>query len=357
MSITKHHSGRWLFQFDKVFPAPTGRQRANKLLPEGWTRNQADKYDLRETARLFDYFTGGKQPEPLIEDAVLHYLSDHMPGGKHPLKNYNDIMGALALFQPFYAGKRFDELPQVVDDYVKNGMGHAEEGQEAKPISMATKRNRLAYLRSACRYFWKTKLQKAGKNPGEYFDLPTVKNARHVYLTRTQMLTVMRKMGELEAAKQRQLKEVDVFVARMAVRVAFYTGWRIGMVLDAKPVIVGNGVLALSIDDSKNDQPQIVPVHHRIEHIVRDHWPLKITKWTVSKKFKAALIACDLGHARLHDTRHAAASEMINSDVDLHTVGKVLGHKSAVSTQRYAHLAAAKLAAAVGNIGSRRVVA
>jgi site-specific recombinase XerD len=45
---------------------------------------------------------------------------------------------------------------------------------------------------------------------------------------------------------------------------------------------------------------------------------------------------------------------MINAGVDLYTVGGVLGHKSQVSTARYAHLAQAKLKAAVGRIGGRK---
>ena len=42
---------------------------------------------------------------------------------------------------------------------------------------------------------------------------------------------------------------------------------------------------------------------------------------------------------------------MINKGVDLHTVGKVLGHKSAQSTRRYAHLSIETLDAAIRKIG------
>ena len=58
-------------------------------------------------------------------------------------------------------------------------------------------------------------------------------------------------------------------------------------------------------------------------------------------------------HIHLHDLRHSTASEMINADVDLYTVGAVLGHKDPRSTQRYAHLMHQKLAAAVGKIGQK----
>ena len=55
-----------------------------------------------------------------------------------------------------------------------------------------------------------------------------------------------------------------------------------------------------------------------------------------------------------HDLRHSAASEMINVDIALYTVGAVLGHKDARATKRYAHLATRTLAAAVGQIGKKR---
>jgi site-specific recombinase XerD len=50
---------------------------------------------------------------------------------------------------------------------------------------------------------------------------------------------------------------------------------------------------------------------------------------------------------RIHDLRRSAASIMVNGGVDLFAVGKVLGHPSYQSTQRYSHLANETLLAAV----------
>lgn len=328
MPITRHHSGRWLFQFDRVIPG-AGRQRANRLLPKGWTRAQAQAYDQREVARLYDLATGAKQPEPLIEDAVLLYLDRHAPD----LKNRLDVEGALAILLPFYAGRTMGQLPDVADEYAKDATG-----EDGRPIKPATVRNRLAYLRAACRWAWKH--HKMGEHdPAERMILPKVSNARHVYLTRAQAVPVFHKMG--------------LSWERDAARVAFYTGWRISEVLQAQPLETPGG-LALTIPDTKNGLPRMVPVHNKILHLVRRHWPIQTTKWTVSKKVKAALRACGLGHARLHDLRHSAASEMINQGVPLYDVGGVLGHKSAVSTARYAHLAQDRLREAVGKIGAKR---
>ena len=42
---------------------------------------------------------------------------------------------------------------------------------------------------------------------------------------------------------------------------------------------------------------------------------------------------------RLHDLRHSFASNMLSSGATLYEVQKLLGHKDAAMTQRYAHLA------------------
>ncbi|WP_284335331.1 tyrosine-type recombinase/integrase [Comamonas sp. NoAH] len=101
--------------------------------------------------------------------------------------------------------------------------------------------------------------------------------------------------------------------------------------------------------------PRAVPIHPRVAHIVRNAalWPIRPTKWTVSKAFKAGARAAGYEHARLHDLRHSTASEMINAGVDLYTVGGVLGHKSAISTKRYRHLATKTLQNAVALVGKK----
>lgn len=328
MPITRHHSGRWLYQFDRVIAGQ--RVRANKLLPEGTTRQKALEFDQRETRRLWELATGGEQPEPLIDDAVLVYLEAHAPS----LKNKTDIEAALDILHPYYTGKRMSQLADVAEVYRKKAVG--EDGKALQP---ATIKNRLAYLRAACRWAWKNK--KMGKHdPAERMVLPKVDNKRHVYLTRKQAVQVFRRMGWS--------------YSRDAARIAFYTGWRIGEVLAATPVETTSGLcLSLRPDQTKNGQPRVVPVHHRIAHLVRSHWPIAVSKWTVSKAIKDAYREVGLGHARLHDLRHSAASEMINAGVDLYTVGGVLGHLSTVSTARYAHLAAHRLKDAVSKIGAK----
>ena len=51
-----------------------------------------------------------------------------------------------------------------------------------------------------------------------------------------------------------------------------------------------------------------------------------------------ALKAAGLRKVRPYDLRHSFASAAIGKDVSLYVTGKLLGHKHATTTQRYAHL-------------------
>lgn len=322
MPITRHKSGAYLFQFDRYIPG-AGRQRANRVLPKTWTKPQALEFDRLECARLYALATGVTKPEPLIEDAVLLYLQQHAP----TLKNFKDLQGAFALCHSYYAGKPMSTLPDVARKYAAD---------HATSLSASTVRNRLAYLRAACRWAWKTH-NMGEHDPAERMVLPKGGKPRLVYFDRADMLRIAR------AIKHQP--------TRAAFRVSFYTGLRLSEVLRSKAVLAGDE-LALIVADTKNGQPHIVPTNARINHLVRSkHWPPKAHKSTVSHYTSVAMRSLGMKEAVFHSARHSAASEMINAGVDLNTVGEVLNHKSVASTKIYAHLATSKLAAAVNKIG------
>jgi site-specific recombinase XerC len=54
-----------------------------------------------------------------------------------------------------------------------------------------------------------------------------------------------------------------------------------------------------------------------------------------------------IAYLRWHDLRHTFASRLVMSGVDVYRVKQLLGHGSVVTTERYAHLSARHLAAAV----------
>ena len=63
----------------------------------------------------------------------------------------------------------------------------------------------------------------------------------------------------------------------------------------------------------------------------------------VSPRRVAIPEAAGMPHVRFHDLRHTTASWLINSGVDIYTVGKILGNSGPQTTARYAHLSTATL--------------
>jgi integrase len=66
--------------------------------------------------------------------------------------------------------------------------------------------------------------------------------------------------------------------------------------------------------------------------------------------FHAALKRAGVKRVRLHDLRHSFASAAISNGVELHTVGKLLGHRDYKATLRYAHLSDAAMRAGADKV-------
>jgi len=308
---------RWRYEFSRVIGGR--RCRATKLLPQAWSRQQAEAYAQEQDAHLYAVATGATRAQPLISEAVRLYLTEHAQG----LKNRAKLERDLALTHPAYAGRRLNELPDVVRQYVKDNPG----------LSTATVRVRMAYLRAACRWAWKTH-DLGDHDPAEKVTLPTVRNERHRYIGRGELLRIARAITDRPA--------------RQCVLVAFYSGMRLGEVLRAVPTRGG-----WLLEDTKNGERRMVPIHPKVSHLSR-MWPPKIEARRVQGRFLAAARGCGFDDLRFHDLRHSAASEMINAGVPLYTVGAVLGHRAAASTKRYSHLSTDSLNEALNRIGKRR---
>jgi integrase len=202
---------------------------------------------------------------------------------------------------------------------------------QAGALKPATIKNRIAYLRAACRWSWKN-LGIGDGDPGARVVAPTVRNARDTVIDRAQMIRLARACTDRGT--------------RALIRVAFYSGLRVSEQYAAERL---PGLFVLR--DTKNGTPRIVPVHQKAASAAR----VPLTPRTqIDWWWRKARAKAKLEHVKLHDLRHSAASAMVNAGIDLATVGAVLGHKSAASTKRYSHWGTERLAEAVGKIGKRR---
>jgi len=323
MPISRAKSrGTYVFEFDRIVNG--GRIRIRKRLPKAWTSAQADEFERKESARIYAAANGVGSEDRLITDAIALYVAERAPllkQGKNAAREIHQIHWA-------FNGKPISALAEVCRAVAQKS-GKSRYGKDMAP---ATIRARIRYLVAACRYAWK--YHGFGVNdPGARVITPQVRNERRVYIDRREMLKIARKI------KNRKVRRV--------IRIAFYSGMRLGEILSAR---VEGG--RWHLDDTKNGEPRIVPIHPRV-WTAAHNTSRKPAKITVQSYFREAARA--LGHKDLHfhDLRHSAASEMINNDIDLYTVGAVLGHKDQRSTARYSHLATRSLDVAIKKIGQK----
>ena len=70
-------------------------------------------------------------------------------------------------------------------------------------------------------------------------------------------------------------------------------------------------------------------------------WPNGRRVQDVRESFNSAVRKCGIADFRFHDLRHTFASHFMMSGGDLYTLKEILGHKTILMTQRYAHLSMA----------------
>ncbi len=132
------------------------------------------------------------------------------------------------------------------------------------------------------------------------------------------------------------------------IRVAFYYGLRLGELFRVEVV---ENLLVLA--DTKNGDPRVVPAHPRIL-VCLQHLPLTMNRRTLQADWQRARAKTVGNGIHFHDLRHSTASELVNAGVDLHTIGKVLGHRDQRSTDRYTRLLKSTLGTAINKIGRQK---
>lgn len=323
-------NARWRWQFARVI---AGRQvRASRLLPAGWSRDQADRFDRQEVARLYAIATGVERPVPLITEAVRLYLEHRVPA----LSNAKPCAQSLAIILPEITSRTLDELPAIARDYSRNA-----KRENGEPLAPATLRNRLAYLRAAVRYAYKHH----GLGDRDYttaMALPAVDNGRQVYV----------RPDELRAL----LSHIEDPPTRALVRLAWYTGLRwVHELLPRQPedIIKTGPDWWLSIPDTKSGQPHMTWIHPACRRDLSflpwpHHWRTYYARFEVAKR------AAGMPDLHMHDLRHSLASALISQGATLAEVGGALNHRSHQSTARYAHLYPERIAAVIKNLPTIR---
>lgn len=313
---------RWRWQFKATIDDQ--RHRLSRLLPRGWSEAQARRYDEQETARTYARLSTGKRVStiPLIDVAVGLYLRERVP----ELRDGKNAALNLAHLLPHYTGRGLDELGKIARRYAEKQRGE---------LAPATIRQRLATLRSAASYALKYH-DLGSRDWIAAMPMPSVSNERHYYLRRDDVLRLARHIKDRPT--------------RAWVLLTFATGSRPGELFRAEPAPDGSFFL---MPETKNGDRAVKPVLPRFRRYAR-HWPMPHDYTWHSKLFREARAASGLDHIVAHDLRHSTASALHDAGATLSEVGKVLGHRTAQATNRYAHLYAEKQAELLAAIWQKR---
>lgn len=188
-----------------------------------------------------------------------------------------------------------------------------------------------------------------GKNPVRAVETKPVDNMRGRYLTADEAAKLI---AAAEGSRNPLLASI--------IRLLLATGMRVGELLSARWENVDVDRQTLFLPTTKNGRSRFVPLAQAaikaIAELPRAQGAVFLFPspkcpgehlTTIKHGWQTARDAADLPGLRIHDLRHSSASFMINSGVDIYSVGKVLGHRSVQSTQRYSCLRQDTLLAAV----------
>ncbi|VTO19742.1 site-specific integrase [Brevundimonas vancanneytii] len=178
------------------------------------------------------------------------------------------------------------------------------------------------------------------RNPTRGIPRKPLNNSRERFLTPEE---TVRLKAAVEASQNTQLQHI--------VGLLLLTGARLRELLEARWENINVERRSWFIPTSKTGKSRHVPLSTPAVAIIEKLPRFKGCPWlvpnpetrlpfvSIKHSWQHAIAEAKLPGLRLHDLRHSAASNMVNSGVDLFAVGKVLGHASYQSSQRYSHLA------------------
>lgn len=302
------------------------------------TRKAAERWALKFEASIDEDDAGltSEAQKHTLSDAIRRYraeiLSDRSPTARpnyeHRLAHWDRTLGHL----------RLSDLAPAKIATVRDELNRA-------PATVAAYLAVLASVLTACvrRWHW------LKDSPMRQVDKPTVSNARSRFLSQDELQRLLTACRESESPD-----------LHLAVLLSITTGARRGEILGLRwrDLDLEKGIVSLRVDNETTTKGGIrsLPVAPQALAILKDRlraekvvdltgsalvFPSRITRThpvELRKPFETALRRAGIEGFRWHDLRHSAASFMAAHGASLLEIGAVLGHKSAQTTKRYAHL-------------------
>lgn len=136
------------------------------------------------------------------------------------------------------------------------------------------------------------------------------------------------------------------------VTFALHTGMRMGEIIELTWRGVDLGRRTVTIFRSKNGERRCIPVNDTVLQILKEKTKVRsletdrvfcskiftpMESGHLRRAFRLALRKARVEDFHFHDLRHTFATRLVQAGVDMYKVQRLLGHKSPIMTQRYAH--------------------
>lgn len=337
---------KWRERADRCFwvnfkDAKTGKLRWERCgwASEGWTPEAAQRrrYELLESDRAGDYKPKQERKQDQLTFKELmekHYL----PWGDENKKRAKDDRSLFKCWlEPALGSKTLGNISPLDLERVKKVM--RDKGRAEASVRHSLCLVRQAYNRALEWKLW------SGSNPCATVRFPVPNNSRQRFLTKPEADLLI----EALTKRSRQVAQI--------AHISLFTGMRLREILALRWSDVNLAQGTIFIADPKNQEsryafitPPVQTVLDELPHGNPDDFLFVSRKGTqvgwLSKIFKSVVDSIGLNKGisdprqriSFHSLRHTAASWAVMSGTPLFAVGQMLGHKSHVMTQRYAHL-------------------
>jgi len=260
------------------------------------------------------------RPGAFFKDFSEAYL-EYSKANKRSWKR--DRTSLRALYRHFENLRLNDITPWHIEKY---------KLKRKKEVSEASVNRELACLKHL--FSMAIKWNKATVNPVKEVKLFRERNQRLRYLTIDE--------------EKRLLDECNEYL-RPIVITALHTGMRKSEILNLRWNQVDFERECVVVVYAKNDEVREIPMSATLTDCLTHVKVLSKGEYVFSRQeeeppksirtaFENAVKRAELGDFHFHDIRHAFASRLIMSGVDLLTVKELLGHKTITMTMRYSHL-------------------
>ena len=217
-----------------------------------------------------------------------------------------------------YVKPRWGDMPAM--DFTKDDLSKFKVAMKDKPVSFNRVRSMLSKMLNHADL----------PNPVKKVE-PYPEKKRHRYLTPDEFKAISDAFVEVEKTFPHQVA---------LLRILILTGARTGEIAKAKRKwLVGN---MLSIPDTKGGEPKQIYLSDEALEILRQLPAYGEYLCGIHSRPQLAwdkiIELSKLEDFRIHDLRHTFASFALEGGYSLAQIGKLLGHKSPATTNRYAHL-------------------